>query len=109
MSIDAKLAELGVTVPEATPPLFNYIPTVLTGNLLYVSGQISRDLDGKLVTGKVCFLLSFIICYIYLLLLYSWDETSQQRMDRELLNYASFKACPKYVIKFINFKSMYIY
>eukprot|EP00026_Physarum_polycephalum_P018471 Phypoly_transcript_20074.p1 GENE.Phypoly_transcript_20074~~Phypoly_transcript_20074.p1 ORF type:complete len:220 (+),score=44.90 Phypoly_transcript_20074:79-660(+) len=53
MSIEAKLAELGVTLPPAAPPQFTYVPTVLTGNLLYVSGQVSKELDGKLVTGKV--------------------------------------------------------
>ena len=53
MSIEAKLAELGVALPPVTPPMFNYVPTVLTGNLLFVSGQVAKDLDGKFITGKV--------------------------------------------------------
>jgi len=53
MSVEAKLATLGVTIPPVSAPLFNYVPTVLTGNLLFVSGQVAKDLDGKFVTGKV--------------------------------------------------------
>jgi enamine deaminase RidA (YjgF/YER057c/UK114 family) len=51
--IDAKLAELGITLPTPTPPLANYVPVVRTGNLLFVSGQISIDGAGKIVTGKL--------------------------------------------------------
>lgn len=51
--IDAKLAELGITLPTPTPPLANYVPVVRTGNLLFISGQISIDGAGKIVTGKL--------------------------------------------------------
>jgi len=51
--IEAKLAELGVTLPTAMPPLANYVPFVLTGNLVVVAGQVPA-VDGKIaVTGKV--------------------------------------------------------
>ncbi|MFG1349161.1 RidA family protein [Xanthobacter autotrophicus] len=51
--IDAKLAELGITLPTPTPPLANYVPVVRTGNLLFVSGQVSIDAAGKIMTGKL--------------------------------------------------------
>ncbi|RKF12879.1 RidA family protein [Roseovarius spongiae] len=47
-----KLAELGITLPEAPAPAANYVPFVQSGNLLYVSGQISKGEDG-LITGKL--------------------------------------------------------
>jgi enamine deaminase RidA (YjgF/YER057c/UK114 family) len=44
MSVEERLQELGVTLPEARPPLAVYRPAVRTGNLVYVSGQVaSRD------------------------------------------------------------------
>ncbi len=49
---DQKLAELGLTLPEATAPLANYVPYVQTGHQLYVSGQISTQ-NGEMVTGKL--------------------------------------------------------
>jgi enamine deaminase RidA (YjgF/YER057c/UK114 family) len=49
----AKLAELGLTLPEVTPPLAAYVPAVRTGNYVYVSGQLPLA-DGKLIAaGKV--------------------------------------------------------
>ncbi len=52
MSIAAMLAEKGIELPEANAPAANYIPFVLVGNLLFVSGQIPLTSDGP-VTGKV--------------------------------------------------------
>ena len=52
MSIDAKLAELGVTLPVAPPPAANYIPFVQVGSLVHISGQISNGPDG-LVKGRL--------------------------------------------------------
>lgn len=51
-SIEARLAELGVTLPGAPPPAANYVPFVVTGNLVWVSGQISADENGP-ITGKL--------------------------------------------------------
>ncbi len=51
--IEEKLANLGITIPDAPVPAGNYIPVVKTGNLLFISGQIPLQ-DGKVVyTGKV--------------------------------------------------------
>ena len=45
--IDKRLAELGITLPEAAKPVANYVPWVRTGNLVFISGQ------GPLEGGKV--------------------------------------------------------
>jgi len=52
MSLNARLAELGITLPEAPAPAANYVPFVITGNTVYVSGQISNGQDG-LITGRL--------------------------------------------------------
>jgi len=52
-TIEQKLAELGITLPVPTAPLANYVPVVRTGNLLFVSGQVSIDGAGKIMTGKL--------------------------------------------------------
>jgi enamine deaminase RidA (YjgF/YER057c/UK114 family) len=52
-AIDAKLKSLGITLPEAPTPVANYLPSVRTGNLLYLSGQGPRTLENQLKTGKV--------------------------------------------------------
>jgi enamine deaminase RidA (YjgF/YER057c/UK114 family) len=49
---DQRLAELGVTLPSAPAPAANYVPYVVTGGMIYVSGQISQGPDG-LITGKL--------------------------------------------------------
>ena len=49
---EAKLAELGVTLPDAPAPAANYVPYVQVGDIVYVSGQISMDADG-FITGKL--------------------------------------------------------
>ncbi|CUK15133.1 MAG: RidA family protein [Shimia thalassica] len=51
-AIEAKLAELGVTLSEAPAPAANYVPYVVVGDIVYVSGQISMDADG-LIKGRL--------------------------------------------------------
>ena len=51
-TIDARLSELGLTLPDAPAPAANYVPFVQVGSLLHVSGQISKDAGG-LITGKL--------------------------------------------------------
>jgi enamine deaminase RidA (YjgF/YER057c/UK114 family) len=50
--IDAKLAELGLTLPEAAAPVAAYVPAVAAGGLLHVSGQLPFK-DGALMTGRL--------------------------------------------------------
>lgn len=51
-AIETRLAALGVTLPAAPAPAANYVPFVQTGDLVFVSGQISNGPDG-LITGKL--------------------------------------------------------
>jgi enamine deaminase RidA (YjgF/YER057c/UK114 family) len=44
--IDARLAELGITLPNPPAPVASYVPYVTSGNLVFVSGQVSRAADG---------------------------------------------------------------
>ena len=44
--IEARLKEIGITLPAAAAPLASYVPTVQTGSLLFVSGQVTLK-DGK--------------------------------------------------------------
>jgi len=50
---EKRLLELGLALPPAPAPVANYVPTVITGSLLFVSGQISRGGDGTTLTGKL--------------------------------------------------------
>ena len=49
---EKKLAEKGIKLPDAPAPAANYVPYVLVGNILYVSGQISQNASG-LILGKL--------------------------------------------------------
>ena len=49
---DARLAEIGIDLPNPAAPAANYVPFVQVGDLVYVSGQISMDANG-LVKGKL--------------------------------------------------------
>jgi enamine deaminase RidA (YjgF/YER057c/UK114 family) len=53
MSIDQRLAELGITLPEAAAPVAAYVPVVQSGNLLFVSGQVSFAEDGSRIVGRL--------------------------------------------------------
>ncbi|MDD9742231.1 MAG: RidA family protein [Marinovum algicola] len=50
--IEARIAELGLALPDAPAPAANYVPFVRSGDTLYVSGQISSGAEG-LILGKL--------------------------------------------------------
>ena len=53
MSIEGKLKELKITLPEPKDPVGAYVATKIVKNLLYVSGQISINEEGSLIKGKL--------------------------------------------------------
>ena len=52
MTIEARLTELGLTLPAPAAPVASYVPAVEAGGMLYISGQLPF-LDGVLMTGKL--------------------------------------------------------
>lgn len=50
--IDAKLTELGLSLPAAAAPVASYVPAVEAGNLLHISGQLPFR-DGVVVAGRI--------------------------------------------------------
>src|SRR5690606_27682663 len=51
--IEARLATLGIVLPDAPNPVANYVPSFLAGNLLFVSGQVSKAADGSILKGRL--------------------------------------------------------
>jgi len=52
-AIDQKLKDLGITIPDAPTPAANYVPYVVTGNQVFISGQVPVGPDGLEFQGKV--------------------------------------------------------
>lgn len=52
-TIDRRLAELGVSLPDAPAPAANYVPAVLSGKMLYVSGQLPLGPQGVTLKGAL--------------------------------------------------------
>ena len=50
---EMRLDALGLVLPEAPQPLANYVPALIAGDLLFVSGQISRHADGSVLAGRL--------------------------------------------------------
>ena len=53
MNFENKIQELKIKLPEAKPPVGSYVATKITGNLLFISGQISITENGELIKGKI--------------------------------------------------------
>jgi len=53
MTPSARLKALGIVLPPPPAPIANYVPYVIDGDMLYLSGQGPREPDGTLRTGKV--------------------------------------------------------
>lgn len=52
-TVASRLQALGLSLPPVPTPVANYVPYHLSGNLLFISGQISRGGDGKIIAGKL--------------------------------------------------------
>ncbi|TMW55533.1 hypothetical protein Poli38472_010415 [Pythium oligandrum] len=53
MSIEARVAELGFTLPATSAPKANYLNVVRTGNYVFTAGHVSQSASGELILGKV--------------------------------------------------------
>tara|TARA_Y100001970_G_scaffold284355_1_gene401540 strand:- start:2181 stop:2642 length:462 start_codon:yes stop_codon:yes gene_type:complete len=53
MDINSKIKELNLVLPKAPDPVGSYVATKISGNLLFISGQISIDEKGNLIKGKI--------------------------------------------------------
>ena len=53
MSIDQRLSELGISLPEPASPVAAYVPVVIAGGFAHVSGQVGLDENGQMITGKL--------------------------------------------------------
>lgn len=51
--IEKRLKSLGIELPSAPKPAANYVPNVISGNLIFVSGQVSRASDDVKFIGKI--------------------------------------------------------
>jgi enamine deaminase RidA (YjgF/YER057c/UK114 family) len=53
MSVEARLKELKITLPNPPAPVASYVPYVVSGNLVYISGQVTLTPDGLKYVGTV--------------------------------------------------------
>ena len=53
MSIENKLKELNIELPNAPPPVGAYVAYKIVNNFLYISGQLPISKDGNIIKGKI--------------------------------------------------------
>lgn len=53
MSYEKQLKELGIVLPEPPKPVGAYRPVIISGSTAFLSGQISKSADGRILTGKI--------------------------------------------------------
>ena len=53
MNFDQKIKELDINLPKAAAPVGSYVAAKVSGKMLFISGQISIDENGKLIKGKL--------------------------------------------------------
>lgn len=53
MSIISRLSDLGLALPNPAAPVAAYVPTVMIGDMIHVSGQLPFREDGSLITGRL--------------------------------------------------------
>ena len=51
--VDERLRELGISLPDPVPPVATYVPFVVTGNLVFISGQVTIGPEGLEYRGQV--------------------------------------------------------
>jgi enamine deaminase RidA (YjgF/YER057c/UK114 family) len=99
--IEAKLAEIGITLPRPMAPIANYVPYVVTGNLVVVSGQVPA-VDGKIaITGKVSWSVSLDqgkeaarLCFINVLVHLKAACGGDLDRVKRVVRLGGFIACP---------------
>lgn len=52
-TIEETLQQLGIQLPDVSKPMGNFLPYLIDGSMLYISGQVSIDFTGKLLQGKL--------------------------------------------------------
>ncbi len=52
-SRERRLSELGLTLPEAMAPVATYVPFLVVGDMLYISGQLAKAHDGSMICGQL--------------------------------------------------------
>lgn len=52
MSMTSRLSDLGLILPQVTPPVASYVSAVIEGNLVYISGQLPVK-DGQMIKGHL--------------------------------------------------------
>ncbi len=52
-AIETRLQDLGISLPQAAAPAANYLPFVISGNMLYISGQLPTENGAVAVVGLV--------------------------------------------------------
>jgi len=98
---EVKLAELGITLPRPMQPIANYVPYVVTGNLVVVSGQVPA-IDGRIaITGKVSGSISLDqareaarLCFINVLVHLKAACGGDLDRVRRVVRLGGFVACP---------------
>ena len=88
MDIENLAKKLNIKLPEPKDPVGSYIATKIVGKLLFISGQISMDENGKLIKGKIGSDLSTDEGY-----------KAAHRCGLSLLSQASRACGQKYIIK----------
>ena len=53
MKPEENLKKFSVNLPIAPDPVGSYVASKIVGNFIYISGQVSFNIDGKLIKGKI--------------------------------------------------------
>ena len=63
--IETNLKSLGVLLPDAPKPMGNFLPYLIEGSNLYISGQVSVDDRGNIIQGKLGEKIDLATCLLY--------------------------------------------